>query len=208
MGSAGMAYGSSGNGSSNVPGYEEDASKMWSGMMADNDASLAGALKGTYADEALSGRRMNEMNALGGGGMGGAFAGGLAQTAIGGEQARLKAKNDNLKQGLELKMARLQQLIRQAEAGKDRNLQRELQAEADKTQLAIAGMATGGQQQVEDPNMGKGIGGGPSWGDAATAVNLGFLPYNVAMKGADALGLDTPSTKNWDNPSEWDLNPF
>lgn len=123
--------------------YEGDASSMWASMMADHEAGLEGKLQGTYADEALSGRRMAEMNALGGGGVGGAFAGGAGQVALGGMQQRLKTRNDHTKQGLEMKMARLTQLIKQAEAGKDRNLQRELQAEMDKTQMAIAGMHAG-----------------------------------------------------------------
>jgi hypothetical protein len=123
--------------------FQMNADSLWSQMMADHEAGLQGQLQGTYADEANAGRRMAEMNAMGGGRMGGAFAGGMAQTAIGGEQARLKARNDHLKQGLEMKMARLQQLIKQAEANRDRNLQRELQAEADKTQMAIAGQYAG-----------------------------------------------------------------
>lgn len=120
--------------------FQQRFDDMWGETQAQYEGALGDMLEGTYADEAAAGRRNAEMNALAGGGMGGAFAGGQAQVALGGMQQRLKARQDWAKRGLELKMTYLQHMLRQAEAEKDRDLQQWLQAEADKTALEIAGM--------------------------------------------------------------------
>lgn len=195
--------------------FQSDANSMWSGMMADHDAGLEGKLQGTYADEALNQRRMSEMNALEGGGVGGAFAGGTAQVALGGQQNRLKARNDHLKQGLEMKMARLQQLIKQAEANKDRNLMRELQAEADKTQMAIAGMHAG---QNLPPGSGGSGGASKKNSDGSTTTTKADGSKRITDKDGEWIETDSsgrvtdtsyePSgrTKNIGNMKKWRIS--
>jgi hypothetical protein len=125
-------------------GLQDQASQMWADMLTQSDQGLNDTIKGTYADEALNQRRNAEMNAAAGGGVGGAFIGGMAQAQIGGEQARVNARSQHTKDQLNMKMAYLDKLIRQAEASNDRDLQRELQAEADNTQIQLASM---GMQQ-------------------------------------------------------------
>lgn len=112
---------------------EDDALKEY-------DDTKEGLYKQTYADEALAGRRMSEMNALSGGGMGGAFAGGAAQVALGGEQARLKAGQDFAKNRLELKMAYLDRMMKQAQYEGNIDLQKWVATEQDKTSLAVSQM--------------------------------------------------------------------
>jgi len=119
---------------------QQDISSLWADILKDHDAGRQGLFNQANADEAGAARRNAEVNAISGGGVGGAFAGGNAQVAIGGMQARQKALQDFNKQGVELKMARLEQLIKQAEAKGDRDLSRELQAEADKTAMTLKGL--------------------------------------------------------------------
>jgi hypothetical protein len=122
--------------------YQKRFDDEWADIQKQHDAGLQGQLDSTYADESLAGRRMAEMNALGGGGSGGgAFAGGAAQVALGGMQQRLDVRNQHNKQGLEMKMAVLGRYMEQAERDKDRNLQAWLQDQSDQTALAIAGMS-------------------------------------------------------------------
>lgn len=122
--------------------YQKRFDDEWADIQKQHDAGLQGQLDSTYADESLAGRRMAEMNALGGGGSGGgAFAGGAAQVALGGMQQRLDVRNQHNKQGLEMKMAVLGRYMEQAERDKDRNLQAWLQDQSDKTALQIAGMS-------------------------------------------------------------------
>lgn len=177
----------------------DDISAMWADMMAQHDAGLEGKLQGTFADEANAGRRMNEMNALGGGGMGGAFAGGLGQVVLGGDQQRINVRNEHNKQGLEMKMARLEQLIKQAEAGKDRDLERELRAEADKTALEIAAM---GAEQGAPPTAAGGGGGLPG-GNISWALNPLAGQGSAGFERVTGEDIDSPSTKNLTNPSKW-----
>lgn len=119
-------------------GDPSDFQAQWGQMQQDWDAGLQGELEGTMADEARAGRMNSEMNAASGGGMGGAFAGGQAQVALGGMQQRLQARNQHLKQGMEMKMTVLQNYIKQAMQDKDIALQKWLQTEADNTAMALA----------------------------------------------------------------------
>ena len=120
------------------PGYDEQASDMWSNLLAGYDASLGGKMQQTYADEAGAGRKADAMNAmLGRGVAGGGYQAGQAQVALGGMAQRQDTLNQHTRQGLQMKMTYLESLIRRAEAGKDRALQEKLQAEADKTLLLL-----------------------------------------------------------------------
>ncbi len=130
--------------------YQQRFDDEWSGIQDQHNAGLGGMLEGTYADEANAARRSSEMNAAMGGGVGGAFAGGQAQVALGGMQQRLGARNEHLKQGLEMKMSVLQRYLQQAEQEKDRDLQRWLQTEADKTAMELAEM---GYESEESQNQ-------------------------------------------------------
>lgn len=141
--------------------YEQQAANAWAGIMAQHDAGLQGKLGQTYADEAAAGRRADVMNArLGRGVSGGGFAAGQAQVALGGMAQRQDVLNKHGKQGLEMKMAFLDTLIRRAEATKDRRLQEQLQAESDKTMLAMQGANLDTTSYASDaPDSGGGGGG-------------------------------------------------
>lgn len=126
----------------NSAALDKQASDQWADTLAQYQKQGEGINTQSYADEANNARRNAEMNAQSGGGMGGSFAGGQAQVQLGGMQQRQQAQQAYQKQGLEMKMAHLDQLIKRAEASNDRNLQRELQAEADKTALTLKTMDT------------------------------------------------------------------
>lgn len=159
---------------------------MWNQTQAQHEAGLQGMLEGTYADEAAAGRRNAEMNALSGGGMGGAFAGGQAQTAIGGMQARLKARNDHMKQGLQMKMTYLQHMLQQAEREKDRDLQEWLQTEADKTLIEIQGMQS--SQAEADRNAQK---------DALDKANAEAAKAALEPNWAEDIGSSASDAAGW-----------
>ncbi len=130
--------------------YQQRFDDLWGEIQGQHEAGLSGILEGTYADEANASRRANEMNALSGGGMGGAFAGGQAQVALGGMQQRQQARNEHLKQGLQMKMTVLQRYLDQAENEKDRDLQEWLQTEADKTAMELAQMGYQAQSEQNE----------------------------------------------------------
>lgn len=121
-------------------GYDQQADDMWAQAQKDYDASLEGEMSQTYADEARAGRLADAQSAmLGQGVSGGGYQAGQAQVALGGMQQRQNTLSQHYKQGLTMKMAYLDTLIKRAEASKDRALQEKLQAEADKTMLAMQG---------------------------------------------------------------------
>lgn len=154
--------------------YDLQTDKMWQGIQDDQAKGLEGMLQGTYADEARQGRTFNEMNAnMGGNAAGGAFAGGQAQVALGGMQQRLGARNQWGKQQLDMKMAYLGNMMKQAEASKDRELQAYLQGEADKTSLLLAEMQYGGE-----PNAEEGAGGGGGGSPGMIERNVDTLTEN------------------------------
>jgi hypothetical protein len=129
---------------------------MWADIQKSSQAGLDDKLTGTYADEALNARRNSEMNAAAGSGVGGAFAGGAAQVALGGMQQRTDVRNEHHKQNLQMKMTYLQRMMEQAERDKDRNLQAWLQTESDKTAMTVAQMeaqgAMGDTNAMLNPN--------------------------------------------------------
>lgn len=133
--------------------FQGKADALWTEMLAGHDASLGGKMNQTYADEAGAGRRMAEMNAGMGRGVSGGFAGGMGQVALGGMQQRQDVMSQHEQQGLTMKAAYLDKLIKQAEASNDRELQEQLEAERNATQLAIAGSGLDTTQYNEDPDM-------------------------------------------------------
>lgn len=136
-------------------GFQSDANKTWADMLSSSNQMQNDALRSTYADEAQNERRAAEANAMGGGAIGGGFAAGQAQAQLGGTQQRLDVRQKFAGQQLNMKAAYLQTLIKQAEASKDRNLQRELQAELDKTNLQINQSQV--NQQAQDTQTQAGI---------------------------------------------------
>lgn len=136
------ARSAAGVGAPGTPAQLNAGADQWADIMSQYGQGKKDIYNQSYADEATNARRNAEMNAQSGGGLGGSFAGGQAQVQLGGMQQRQQALQNYNKQGLELKMAHLDQLIKQAEASNDRNLSRELQAEADKTAMALKQMDT------------------------------------------------------------------
>ena len=118
--------------------YENQAADAWAGLMSGYDDSLGSKINMTYADEARAGRAADVQSVmLGQGVSGGGYQAGQAQVALGGMAQRQDVANKHYQQGLNMKMAYLETLIKRAEATKDRALQERLQAEADKTLLLI-----------------------------------------------------------------------
>src|SRR3990167_281785 len=161
--------------------FQQQANDLWSGMLAEHDANLGGKMQQTYADQSLAGRRAAEMNAGRGNSVGGSFGQGQAQVAIGGMQARQDTLTKHTNQGLTMKAAYLDKLIKQAEAKNDREREAYLQAEQDKTQLAIANAGLD-ETQYPDPNEG---GGGGS-----TIVNPDNPDQSVNVSGTQKFGYD------------------
>mgnify|MGYP001591079739 CR=1 FL=1 len=182
----GLNGGGGGQGGSSTPNnYEQQATDMWSGMMADYDASLGSKLDQTYADEARAGRKSDAISALSGAGVsGGGYQAGQAQVTLGGMAQRQDTMTQHTKQGLTMKLTYLDSLIKRAEASKDRALQERLQKEADDTLLLLQGS----QIDPTDTTGGK-------------TVPEGSQDPN---KRDDYISADT--FKNWNDPRRWDFN--
>ena len=137
--------------------YESQSDALWKQNLKDFEGGLQGQLDQTYADEARAGRIADsQAGELGRSLSGGGYAAGQAQVQLGGMAQRQDTRNKHVQQGLQMKMAYLDTLIKRAEASKDRNLQEKLQAEADKTMLAINGAGIdktdyAGLEEGEDP---------------------------------------------------------
>jgi hypothetical protein len=112
--------------------FDLQADEMWQQMQDEYGTGLQNTLQGTYADEAVMGRRAAEMNALGGGsGYGGSFNAAMAQTALGGEQLRANARQKAMEGHLNMEGAYLERLMSRAQSEDDQDFQAYLQALVD-----------------------------------------------------------------------------
>lgn len=154
---------------------------MWENIWADYQNSLGNIYAPADAAQSAAARRAAEQNALMGGGLGGGFQAGQAQANLTGQQMRMDIAREHEKQGLQMKLGWLDQLIARAEKSGDRDLQRELQAMADETRLKIASAEFNAPDLMPEPPAPA----GSSKGDAP----LDWLPgYGMVEKGAELTG--------------------
>lgn len=122
------------------PTQMDDWQQQWSDIYADYEKSLPEQFRQADLAAASQGRRQNELNAImgGTGGIGGMYGSTMAQMGLTGQNLRMQAQAEHDKRGLEMKLGWLDQQIKLAEAQNNRDLAAQLQAEQNKTQLAIA----------------------------------------------------------------------
>ena len=111
----------------NADPYSQGWQDQHQGALDAQQAMLDPMLDQTYADEALAGRRAAGMNAAMGRGMGGGFGGAMAQTALGGMQARQKAHQAHQAQRLGMMEGQTQRLF--GEAGQRRGIGTQMEAQ-------------------------------------------------------------------------------
>lgn len=127
---------------------------QWSAIEQSLGGMLPEQLRDVDRQTALNARRANEMNALMGGNVSGAWGSGQAQAQLGGMAMRQNAIVENQKTQMNMRMSYLQTLADRAaqqerlasseeEALKARNLQRELQSMIDSTSIMIAQLNAG-----------------------------------------------------------------
>lgn len=128
-----------------MPAWQQQWSQLWEQY---NQAGEA-AQQQTFMDEARAGRGMSAVNAMTGGSLGGAFAGGAGSVAVGGMQARLQAQQQHAQQGLELRMAYLDRLYADAEREDNQELTQWIENERNKTALDVAALQASGEADLE-----------------------------------------------------------
>lgn len=122
----------------------DESEQQFQDVMKDWEASGENIESIAQAQESAAGRRAAEMNAALGRGMGGGFAGGMAQASLTGQRERLSLEQEHQTRGLELQMTHLQDLLKQAEAAKDRDLQLDLQDKISTLMMQLEAVRTGG----------------------------------------------------------------
>lgn len=139
--------------------YDTQADSMWNDLYGKQQASLPGQLQNVNAQTARDTRLAAERGR--GSALGGSTAMGFGKAALGGQQAELKARQDNARKSLEIRMTQINQQIQQATLAEDTELATKLANAMAAAQLLAAqiengsGMDPAVAQDLIDQQMGK-----------------------------------------------------
>lgn len=182
--------------------WDFQSDDLWKSMQDEYKTGLDNTLKGTYADEAVMGRRAAEMNALGGGsGYGGSFNAAMAQTALGGEQLRADARQKAQEGHLNMEGAYLERLMSRAQNEDDQDFQAYLQSMIDSNQLERESIYINAQKDALDKTLAAATGSG--------GEDLGTSVGNFVDEAADTVGEDianAPGISDVGNALKWGWN--
>ena len=165
---------------------QNDFQSQWRDIMNSQAGNLAGQLSGVEGATAAQGRQMANMNALAGRSVGGAFAGGAAQTALGGAQMAQDIRAKHGAETTKMRLGWLQSQIDLAERAKDRAEASKNWEESKKWDLTLISLNNEAALAAA--------------GAAPKPETLGGTLKKAGGWVKDKL---TPSTKNLFNPGKW-----
>lgn len=199
MGGGGIRTAPLGGSSGAAPGAQPAGAgtpdQMWEDIMAQYDASGKRIDSVANAYESNASRRASELAR--GSATGGGFAAGMAQASMSGLANRQKLGMEHDKRGLDLRMTQLNNMLKVAEAAKDRQQAKDIQNMIDKTQMDMTAIDNGLIPSEDGSYSQPGAGGAGAGGTGAGTPNADPTTANLSVK--------APNGQNgWSTLDSWD----